>query len=68
MDEEATIYAIVQLGNNRVVTKFRSEINFVSSSRQVDVIEMGLHATAVAHRAAVLTPIRYRRERRRFLP
>ncbi len=46
IDEEATIYAIVQLGNNRVVTKFMSEINFVSSARQGDVIEMGLHATA----------------------
>lgn len=46
IDEEATIYAIVQLGNRRVVTKFMSEINFVSSAVQGDVIEMGLHATA----------------------
>ena len=46
IDEEATIYAIVQLGNHRVVTKFMSEINFVSSAQQGDIIEMGLHATA----------------------
>ena len=46
IDEEATIYAIVQLGNRRVVTKFMSEINFVSSAVQGDVIEMGLRATA----------------------
>jgi acyl-CoA hydrolase len=46
IDEEATIYAIVQLGNRRVVTKFMSEINFVSSAVQGDVIEMGLQATA----------------------
>lgn len=46
IDEEATIYAIVQLGNRRVVTKFMSEINFVSSAIQGDVIEMGLQATA----------------------
>ena len=46
IDEEATIYAIVQLGNPRVVTKFISEINFVSSARQGDLVEMGLRATA----------------------
>ena len=34
IDEEAAIYAIVQLGNQRVVTKYISEINFVSASRQ----------------------------------
>jgi hypothetical protein len=46
IDEEATIYAIVQLGNSHVVTKYMSEIDFVSSARQGDVIEMGLRATA----------------------
>ena len=45
IDEEATIYTIVQLGNPRVVTKFISEINFVSSARQGDLVEMGLQAT-----------------------
>lgn len=45
IDEEATIYAILQLGNGRVVTKFISEINFVSSAQQGDLIEMGLRAT-----------------------
>ncbi|MEJ7676538.1 MAG: hypothetical protein WKG06_01410 [Segetibacter sp.] len=34
IDEEAAIYSIVQLGNNRAVTKYISEINFVSSARQ----------------------------------
>ena len=46
IDEEATIYAIVQLGNPRVVTKFISEIDFVASARQGDLVEMGLRATA----------------------
>lgn len=46
IDEEATIYTIVQLGNPRVVTKFVSEINFVSSARQGDLVEMGLQATS----------------------
>ncbi|TPW73988.1 acyl-CoA thioesterase [Schumannella soli] len=46
IDEEATIYAILQLGNHQVVTKYMSEIEFVSSARQGDIIEMGLRATA----------------------
>ncbi|WP_211298679.1 acyl-CoA thioesterase [Kineococcus rhizosphaerae] len=45
IDEEAAIYAILQLGNGKVVTKYISEINFVSSARQGDLIEMGLRAT-----------------------
>jgi acyl-CoA hydrolase len=46
IDEEATIYSIIQLGTRNVVTKYMSEIDFVSSARQGDVIEMGLQATA----------------------
>ncbi|TPX01465.1 acyl-CoA thioesterase [Schumannella luteola] len=46
IDEEATIYAILQLGNHQVVTKYMSEIEFVASARQGDIIEMGLRATA----------------------
>jgi acyl-CoA hydrolase len=45
IDEEAAIYAICQLDNQRVVTKFISEINFVSSARQGDIIELGMTAT-----------------------
>ncbi|MFT0212572.1 hotdog domain-containing protein [Pseudomonas sp. F1_0610] len=45
IDEEAAIYAIVQLGNSHVVTKLISEINFVSSARQSDIIELGIEAT-----------------------
>jgi len=45
IDEEATIYAILQLGNRRVVTKIISEINFVASAIKGDIIEMGLVAT-----------------------
>jgi len=45
IDEEAAIYAIVQLGNERVVTKYMSEINFVHSAWQGDLIELGLVAT-----------------------
>ena len=42
IDEEAALYAIVQLENQRVVTKFMSEINFVSAAVQGDIIEIGL--------------------------
>jgi acyl-CoA hydrolase len=45
LDEEAAIYAIVQLENDRVVTKYISEINFVSSAKQGDIIELGITAT-----------------------
>ena len=42
IDEEAAIYAIIQLDNHRCVTKYMSEINFVSSAKQGDIIEMGM--------------------------
>jgi acyl-CoA hydrolase len=45
IDEEAAIYAICQLNNHRVVTKYMSEINFLSSAVQGDIIEMGIVAT-----------------------
>lgn len=42
IDEEAALYAIIQLENPRCVTKFISEINFVSSAKQGDIIEIGI--------------------------
>ncbi|HZG24094.1 MAG TPA: hotdog domain-containing protein [Chitinophagaceae bacterium] len=45
IDEEAVIYAIVQLNNSRVVTKYISEINFISAPKQGDIIEIGIIAT-----------------------
>jgi acyl-CoA thioesterase YciA len=45
IDEEAVIYAIVQLENKRVVTKFISEINFINAPKQGDIIEIGIIAT-----------------------
>jgi acyl-CoA hydrolase len=55
IDEEAAIYAIVQLGNQRVVTKYISEINFVSASRQGDIIELGITATEFGRTSITLT-------------
>ena len=42
IDEEAALYTIIQLENPRVVTKHMSEITFMSSAKQGDIIELGL--------------------------
>jgi acyl-CoA thioesterase YciA len=44
IDEEAALYAVVQLENPHVVTKFISEINFISAPKQGDIIEIGILA------------------------
>ncbi len=46
IDEEAAICAIFQLGTDQLVTKFISEINFVSSAVQSDLIELNFTVTA----------------------
>lgn len=46
IDEEAALYAIIQLENKHIVTKFISEINFISSPKQGDIIEIGIVATS----------------------
>ncbi len=45
IDEETALYAVIQLENRHVVTKFISEINFISAPRQGDIIEIGIIAT-----------------------
>ena len=45
IDEEAVIYAIVQLNNQHVVTKYISEIEFINAPKQGDIIELGFTAT-----------------------
>ncbi len=42
IDEEAALYTIVQLDNPHIVTKYITEIDFKSSARQGDIIEIGL--------------------------
>ncbi|HEX9979123.1 MAG TPA: hotdog domain-containing protein [Flavobacterium sp.] len=42
IDEEIALYAIIQLENLRVVTKHMSEINFRSSAKQGDIVEIGI--------------------------
>ena len=57
IDEEAAIYAILQLGNHRVVTKLISEINFESSALQGDLIELGLVATKFGHTSMTMRAV-----------
>ena len=42
IDEEAALYAIIQLENPKTVTKFMSEIDFKSSAREGDIVEIGM--------------------------
>ena len=42
IDEEIALYSIIQLESPRIVTKHMSEINFVSSAKQGDIIEIGI--------------------------
>ena len=55
IDEEAAIYAIIQLGTNGCVTKYISEINFISSAKQGDIIELGIKAIHFGNTSLTLT-------------
>src|SRR5690606_15549032 len=54
IDEEAALYAIIQLENPRTVTKFMSEINFKSSAQKGDIIEIGLDIVAFGRTSLTL--------------
>ncbi len=54
IDEEAALYTIIQLENKHVVTKFMSEINFMSSAREGDVIEIGMDVVKFGRTSLVL--------------
>ncbi|WP_430612971.1 acyl-CoA thioesterase [Flavobacterium sp. JP2137] len=45
IDEEAALFAVLILKNRRVVTKYMTEINFMSSARQSDIIEIQFEIT-----------------------
>ena len=54
IDEELALYSIVQLENARVVTKHMSEINFKSSARQGDIVEIGIDVVKFGTTSLVL--------------
>lgn len=45
IDEEAALYTIIQLENSKIVTKYMSEINFMASAKQGDIVEIGIEVT-----------------------
>jgi acyl-CoA thioesterase YciA len=54
LDEELALYSIIQLENPRIVTKHMSEINFRSSARQGDIIEIGIDVVKFGTTSLVL--------------
>jgi acyl-CoA hydrolase len=54
IDEEAALYTIIQFENQRVVTKYMSEINFMSSAKQGDIIEIGIDVVKFGKTSLVL--------------
>jgi acyl-CoA thioesterase YciA len=54
IDEELALYTIIQLENYRVVTKHMSEINFKSSARQGDIVEIGIDVVRFGNTSLVL--------------
>lgn len=47
IDEEAAIFAMCQLGDNNIVTKYMSEIDFISPAYNNDIIEIGCETVKV---------------------
>ena len=54
IDEEAALYSVIQLENNKVVTKYISEINFMSTAHQGDIVEIGMAVVKFGKSSIVL--------------
>jgi acyl-CoA thioesterase YciA len=54
IDEECALYSIIQLENPKVVTKFMSEINFISSANEGDIIEIGIEVVKFGNASLTL--------------
>nr|MBF6607861.1 acyl-CoA thioesterase [Flavobacterium sp.] len=55
IDEEVALFAIIELHNTRVVTKHMSEINFSSSAREGDIIEIGMAVVKFGNTSVTVT-------------
>jgi len=55
VDEEAFIFAKCQLTIPHLVTRYISEINFVSPAMQDDIVEFGLKVTNIGNTSITLT-------------
>lgn len=54
IDEEAALYSVVQLESPHVVTKFMTEIDFKSSAKQGDIIEIGMEVVKFGNASLTL--------------
>lgn len=54
IDEEVALYAIIQLETPKTVTKFMSEIDFVSSAKKGDIIEIGIEVVGFGNSSITL--------------
>lgn len=54
IDEEAALYTIIQLENSKIVTKYISEINFMSSAKQGDIVEIGIEVVKFGKSSLIL--------------
>lgn len=54
IDEEAALYAIIQLDNRKIVTKYMSEIDFIKAPLQGDIVEIGIIATSFGRTSLTL--------------
>lgn len=65
IDEEAFIYASCQLDSESIVTHSMSEIRFVATARQGDIVEIGVAASAFGRTSITLRcVVRNRRTKR----
>jgi acyl-CoA thioesterase YciA len=55
IDEELALFSIIELNNPRIVTKFMSEIDFKSSAKQGDIIEIGIDVVKFGTTSITLT-------------
>jgi acyl-CoA hydrolase len=54
VDEEAAIFAGIEAGTKRVVTKYISEINFIAPAHQGDIVEVGVALKKVGRTSLTL--------------
>lgn len=54
IDEEAAIYTVCQLDTKAIVTKYISEINFQSSAKKGEIIEMGMEVVSFGRTSITL--------------
>ncbi len=57
IDEECAIYCACQMQTHHIVTKFISEMNFLSPAYQGDMIEIGVETVAVGKSSLTLSCI-----------